>query len=73
MEIDESLSSEIVRRMLAVSKPDRIILFGSAAGGCELSVVSDSRSMFSSSERSVSKRRRTRSAALPTLPTSTAV
>jgi uncharacterized protein len=33
MGIDDSLRSEIVRRMLAVSKPDRIILFGSAATG----------------------------------------
>jgi len=33
MGIDESLSQEIVRRILSVSKPDRIILFGSAATG----------------------------------------
>lgn len=33
MGIDESLTSEIVRRILAVAKPDRIILFGSAATG----------------------------------------
>ena len=33
MGIDDSLTSEIVRRVLAVSNPDRIILFGSAATG----------------------------------------
>jgi predicted nucleotidyltransferase len=33
MGIDESLTQEIVRRILTVSKPDRIILFGSAATG----------------------------------------
>lgn len=33
MGIDESLTQEIVRRLLTVSKPDRIILFGSAATG----------------------------------------
>lgn len=33
MGIDESLTSEMVRRILAVAKPDRIILFGSAATG----------------------------------------
>jgi len=32
MGIDERLTHEIVRRVLTVSKPDRIILFGSAAG-----------------------------------------
>jgi len=32
MGIDENLEREIVRRILAVSNPDRIILFGSAAG-----------------------------------------
>jgi predicted nucleotidyltransferase len=31
MGIDEGLTQEIVRRILTVSKPDRIILFGSAA------------------------------------------
>jgi len=31
--IDESLVEEIVRRILAVSKPDKVILFGSAATG----------------------------------------
>ena len=31
MGIDESLIREIVRRLLDVTKPDRIILFGSAA------------------------------------------
>jgi uncharacterized protein len=31
MGIDEGLANEIVRRVLAVSRPDRIILFGSAA------------------------------------------
>jgi predicted nucleotidyltransferase len=30
---DERLTHEIVRRVLSVSKPDRIILFGSAASG----------------------------------------
>lgn len=33
MGIDENLTQEIVRRVLTVSKPDRIILFGSAATG----------------------------------------
>lgn len=33
MEIDETLIREIVRRILSVSRPDRIILFGSAAAG----------------------------------------
>lgn len=33
MGIDERLTHEIVRRVLSVSKPDRIILFGSAASG----------------------------------------
>ncbi len=33
MEIDDTLTSEIVRRILAVANPDRIILFGSAATG----------------------------------------
>jgi predicted nucleotidyltransferase len=33
MGIDEKLTHEIVRRVLSVSKPERIILFGSAATG----------------------------------------
>jgi uncharacterized protein len=33
MGIDETLVEEIVRRILTVMKPDRIILFGSAATG----------------------------------------
>jgi predicted nucleotidyltransferase len=33
MGIDERLTQEIVRRILSVSSPDRIILFGSAATG----------------------------------------
>jgi predicted nucleotidyltransferase len=33
MGIDESLAQEIVRRILSVSHPDKIILFGSAAAG----------------------------------------
>lgn len=33
MRPDESLLEEIVRRILAVANPDRIILFGSAATG----------------------------------------
>jgi|SRR5580693_674335 len=33
MGIDDNLTSEIVRRILAVTNPDRIILFGSAATG----------------------------------------
>jgi predicted nucleotidyltransferase len=33
MGIDEGLVQEIVRRVLAVARPDRIILFGSAAAG----------------------------------------
>ena len=33
MGVDERLLSEIVRRVLSVARPDRIILFGSAATG----------------------------------------
>ena len=33
MGVDESLLCEIVRRVLSVARPDRIILFGSAATG----------------------------------------
>ena len=33
MSIDEALIQEIVRRILSASKPDKIILFGSAAAG----------------------------------------
>ncbi len=33
MGVDESVLSEVVRRVLAVAQPDRIILFGSAATG----------------------------------------
>ena len=33
MGIDDSLTREIVQRLLGVTKPDRIILFGSAAAG----------------------------------------
>ena len=33
MGIDDTLVREIVRRMLVVARPDRIILFGSAATG----------------------------------------
>ena len=33
MGVDETLMNEIVRRVLTVSRPDRIILFGSAASG----------------------------------------
>ena len=33
MSIDETLVREIVRRILGAAKPDRIILFGSAAAG----------------------------------------
>jgi predicted nucleotidyltransferase len=33
MAIDEGLTREIVRRVLTVAEPDRIILFGSAARG----------------------------------------
>jgi len=33
MGIDDSLIREIVRRVLTAAKPDRIILFGSAAAG----------------------------------------
>ena len=33
MGIDDSLAGEIVRRILSVAKPDRIILFGSGAAG----------------------------------------
>jgi predicted nucleotidyltransferase len=33
VEIDEALIQEIVRRVLSISNPDRVILFGSAAAG----------------------------------------
>ena len=33
MGIDDHLIKEIIRRILRVAQPDRIILFGSAAGG----------------------------------------
>jgi predicted nucleotidyltransferase len=33
MGVDETLLNEIVRRVLSVARPDRIILFGSAAAG----------------------------------------
>ena len=33
MGVDDSLIQEIVRRLLCVARPDRIILFGSAATG----------------------------------------
>jgi len=33
MGVDEALLDEIVRRVLSVARPDRIILFGSAAAG----------------------------------------
>ena len=33
MRIDDALKAEIVRRILTVARPDRIILFGSAARG----------------------------------------
>jgi predicted nucleotidyltransferase len=33
MAVDETLMREIVRRVLTVARPDRIILFGSAATG----------------------------------------
>ena len=33
MAVDEALTQEIVRRILTVAEPDRVILFGSAATG----------------------------------------
>jgi predicted nucleotidyltransferase len=33
MALDEALTQEIVRRILTVAEPDRVILFGSAATG----------------------------------------
>jgi len=33
MGVDETLLNEVVRRVLTVARPDRIILFGSAAAG----------------------------------------
>src|ERR1017187_6898938 len=33
MNVDETLLNEVVRRVLTVARPDRIILFGSAATG----------------------------------------
>ena len=33
MALDETLTQEIVRRILTVAEPDRVILFGSAASG----------------------------------------
>src|SRR5437588_11669793 len=40
MAVDETLVDEIVRRVLAVARPERIILFGSAAKG-EMTKESD--------------------------------
>ena len=40
MAVDETLLNEVVRRVLTVAKPERIILFGSAAGG-EMTADSD--------------------------------
>lgn len=40
MGVDESLLNEVVRRILTVAQPDRIILFGSAATG-DMTVDSD--------------------------------
>jgi predicted nucleotidyltransferase len=33
MNVDETLLNEVVRRVLTMARPDRIILFGSAASG----------------------------------------
>jgi uncharacterized protein len=33
MRVDDNLLSEVVRRVLTVARPDKIILFGSAASG----------------------------------------
>ena len=33
MNVDESILNEVVRRVLTVARPERIILFGSAASG----------------------------------------
>ena len=33
MNVDETLLTEVVRRVLTVARPDKIILFGSAASG----------------------------------------
>ncbi len=33
MALDETLAQEIIRRILTVARPDRVILFGSAATG----------------------------------------
>jgi predicted nucleotidyltransferase len=40
MSVDQSLLHEVVRRVLTVADPDRIILFGSAAAG-EMNADSD--------------------------------
>lgn len=40
MELDESILSEVVRRVLTVTRPNKIILFGSAATG-RMTVDSD--------------------------------
>ena len=40
MMVDETLLDEVVRRVLTVARPDRIILFGSAATG-EMTADSD--------------------------------
>ena len=40
MGIDESIVKEIVRRILSIASPDKIILFGSAANG-QMTIDSD--------------------------------
>ncbi len=62
MSIDEDLLSEIVRRVRAVARPDRIILFGSAATGrmnedSDIDLLVVEREPGNTRDRSVSIRR----------------
>src|ERR1700674_5454998 len=62
MSVDDTLLSEIVRRVLTVSRPDTIILIGSAAAGrmtkdSDIDLLIVERSPVNTHERSVEIRR----------------
>ena len=62
MGVDDTLLSEIVRRVLSVARPERIILFGSAATGqmtkdSDIDLLIVERSPINTHERSVEIRR----------------
>jgi predicted nucleotidyltransferase len=62
MGVDESLLNEVVRRVLTVARPDRIILFGSAATGqmtkdSDIDLLVVEREPANTRDRSVSIRR----------------